>query len=113
MKTKKCPNEACGKELGWTARKCECGQTFGKAAATAPKPKKTGRPKKRIAKTGKLPVPPAQSQPADDFRCCLFHDGAVGIRNAEGAIELKPDHAIELATFFQLYFTERVESARD
>lgn len=99
MSTKTCPS--CQKELGRSARACECGQTFGKAAAASPKkPRKTA---------GKRPKRPAARQPAsppaaDPVRCCLFNDGAVGIVAAHGALELNPEDAQVLAGFVLQHF---------
>jgi hypothetical protein len=106
MKTKKCPNEACGKDVGWTARKCDCGQVFGKAAKAASHPTKTRRPKKRRAKTAKLPVKtrPAAKVEVDQFRVGIFLDGGMVIVNERGGLELDADQAIKVAQFCREQF---------
>ncbi len=102
--TKKCPNPECGKTLGRSARKCECGQLFGKAA-TPPKPKKRG---KRKPKTARIPVATRKAKVAADerFRVGIFSDGGMAIINERGGLELSPDQAVELASFCREQFAE-------
>ncbi len=112
--TKICPNEACGKTLGRTARSCECGQIFGKAVAVAAKPKKQEtkrKPKKRAKrkpKTARLPVATRKAAEAasDAFRVGIFDDGGLAIVNERGGLELNADQAVRLATFCRAQFAE-------
>lgn len=100
MSTKTCPK--CSAELSRVARVCECGQTFGKAAAAAPKKRRKGTAK--AAGKSRARRQPASPPAADPVRCCLFNDGGVGIVAPHGALELSPDDAQVLAGFILQHF---------
>lgn len=104
MKTKTCPG--CQKAIGWTAKTCECGQVFGKAAGKADEPAKTRKAKGKPKAARKPAVSrPRNAGAAAPARCCLFNDGGVGIVAAHGTLELSPDDATILAGFIIQHFS--------